>query len=82
MARRSDTSIDFIYENDSRFFQNEIVNFQSSVSVELQGDVSKGSKNITSNSIWMGFFNTHYDYSRIVRKPELSIPTRKIKIYF
>ena len=26
--------------------------------------------------------NTHYDYSRIVRKPgENSIPTRKIKIY-
>ena len=49
LARRSDNSIDFIYENDSRFFQNEIVNFQSSGISGIAGDVSKGSKNITSN---------------------------------
>ena len=44
--------------------------------------MSKGSKNITSNfNLDGGFFNTHYDYSRIVRKPEAN-STRKIKVYF
>ena len=83
IGRRSDTSIDFIYENDSRFLENEIVNFQSSGISGIAADISKGSKNITSNyNLNGGFFNTHYDYSRIVRKPEASTPTRKIKIYF
>ena len=83
VGRRSETSIDFIYENDSRFLENEIINFQSSGISGIAADVSKGSKNITSNfNLDGGFFNTHYDYSRIVRKPEASVPTRKIKVYF
>ena len=30
VGKRSDNSIDFIYENQTRFFENEIVSFQSS----------------------------------------------------
>ena len=82
VGKRADNSIDFIYENQTRFFENEIVNFQSSGINAIASDVSNGSKNITSDfNLNGGFTKSHYDYSRIVRRPGASIPTRKIKIY-
>ena len=83
VQKKTDTSVNFIYENLSRFQPNEIVNFQKSGVSGVAANVVLGSKNITDSfSFVSGQRKTIYDYSRIKRKDGAGIPNSRLRIYF
>ena len=81
--KRSDTSIDFIYENQTVFTSNELIRFTESGISAVASAISVGSKNITQNFTFSnGQKNTIYDYARITRKPDAPVPAKKIKAWY
>ena len=81
--RKSDTSINFIYENQNTFQNGEVVTFTSSGVTAVVSDLSIGSKNITSRfSLDQAQEETFYDYSRIVRNEDVISPSKKIIVYY
>jgi hypothetical protein len=66
--RKTDTSIGYIYKNNSRFINEEIVEFSQSNVKGIIGSINPGSKNITDSYILStGQKSTYYDYSRLIR---------------
>lgn len=83
VQKKSDTSVNFIYENLSRFQPNEVVNFQKSGVSAIASNVVIGSKNVTKDfSFFTGQRKSIYDYSRIRRKDGAGIPNSRLRIYF
>ena len=83
VTKKSDTSINFIYENNSKFETGEIVNFQDSGVSAIVTDLALNSTNITKNfKFQSGQRKSIYDYSRIVRRDGFAVPNRKIRIYY
>jgi len=81
--RKSDTSINFIYENQNTFENGEVVTFTSSGVTAVVSNLNIGSKNITSRfSLDRGQEETFYDYSRIIRNKDVISPTKKIIVYY
>jgi len=83
LTRKTDTSVGFVYLNNTVFEPNEVVNFSQSGVSAVSSSISLGSKNITSH---YDFFNGQresiYDYSRIIRKSEFPEPIRKVVVYY
>jgi len=75
--------LEYVYINGSQFSLDEtIVGQESTVSASIVSK-SLGSNNITKNFIFdHGQRETHYDYSRIIRKKGFSEPKGKLKIVF
>jgi len=83
VTRKTDTSIGFIYLNNTPFEPNELINFSQSGVSAVAANITATSKNITNNySFFNGQRESIYDYSRIIRKPEFPAPTRKIIVYY
>ena len=82
--RKSDSSINFIYENQTTFINGETVDFENSgVSAIVEDLRNSLSKNITdSYKANLGQRNTFYDYSKLVLNEDFLTPTRKIAVYF
>lgn len=81
--RKTDTSIGYIYENNSRFINGEIVEFSQSNVRGIIGSINPGSKNVTdSYTLSTGQKSTYYDYSRLVRNSSSEEPKRKLKVVF
>ncbi len=81
--KKSDTSVNFIYENLSRFQPNEVVNFQKSGVSAVASNVVIGSKNITSDfDFSSGQRKSIYDYSRIRRRDGAGVPNTRLRVYF
>ena len=75
--------IDIVYLNENIFTIGELVTFQESKIQATITTVFPGDKNIKNNFIFDDGQRSEYlDYSRIIRKPNNSSPTRKIKIIF
>ncbi len=84
ILRKSDTSINFIYENSVTFSNGEIVDFiDSGVSAVVADLNNTKSKNITSIfGLDKGQFNEFYNYSIMVRSQGFLPPTKKVIVYF
>jgi len=81
--KKSDTAVNFIYENLSRFQPNEVVNFQKSGVSAVASNVVIGSKNITKNfNFFTGQSKSIYDYSRIIRRDGAGVPNSRLRVYF
>ncbi len=76
-------SIEFAYGNNKKFTENEIISFSDSGVRAISADVTIGDKNIIDSfNLIGGGRNSIYDYSRIVRKVDASVPNGKIKAYY
>ena len=81
--KKSDTSVNFIYENLTRFKPNEVINFQKSGVSVIISNVVIGSKNVTKDfDFFTGQRKSIYDYSRIRRRDGVGIPNSRLRIYF
>jgi len=76
-------SIEIVYLNENRFSLGErVTSSETNISGTINA-VSIGDKNIKDNYILdNGQRPEYYDYSRIIRKKEVSSPTKKIKVIF
>ncbi len=81
--RKSDTSVGFVYINDIRFINGEVISFEQSSVNGVISSINSGSKNVTENyNLITGQTPTFYDYSKIVRNSNSVEPQRKLKIIF
>ncbi len=79
-TKKSDTSVEFIGQNDKIFINGEVVKFRKSGVSAVVLNYNKGSKNIIRDFTFSnGQKNTFYDIARIKRKFGVSIPSRKLK---
>ena len=83
VTRKTDTSINFVYLNNTAFEPNELITFSQSGVSAIATNIVVSSKNITNHyTFFNGQRESIYDYSRIIRKSEFSAPTRKIIVYY
>lgn len=83
VERKSDTSIGYIYENNTNFINGEIVSFDQSNVKGIIGSINEGSNNVTDRfTLDNGQTLTYYDYSKLVRSPNAAEPQRKLKAFF
>ncbi len=81
--QKSSTSVEFIYENDSIFESGETVTFSDSGVTALVSNINSGNDNILDRYKFSnGQKPTIYDYSRLIRKPNADIPSKRLKIYY
>ena len=83
LTRNSDIGIGFVYLNNSVFEPSEVVKFKDSNVTAIVTIVNVGSSNITQNFTFQtGQVGAFYGISNISRKPEISAPSRRLKIYY
>ena len=83
VERKTDTSINYIYENKTVFQPGEVINFQESGISAVASNILLGSKNVTSQFNFLtGQRKSIYDYSRVVRRDGVGIPGNRLRIYF
>ena len=82
VARKTDTSMNFIYENRTSFAPGEVINFQQSGVSAVASNVVNNSRNVTKLFDFLtGQRKSHYDYSRIRRRENSPTPQGKLKVY-
>lgn len=80
-AKVNDLTISIVYLNASRFTPNETIKFEETGITASIVSISLGDPEITSNFTFdAGQKSTIYDYSKIVRKPTIKEPTRRLTI--
>jgi len=83
LTKKSDTSIGFVYRNDSVFQNNETVVFSESGVTATAQNINVGSLNVTRDYLFFnGQKDSYYDYGRIIRRGGRSTPTKKLIVYF
>lgn len=84
IVSKSSTEIEFVYLNQNDFFVGETINFkESSISVPVQSVTSGSYIDKTTNYILdKGHKEQYCDYSKIVRKDGVSIPSKQLLIIF
>ena len=83
VTKKSDTSINFIYETGTKFESGEIINFVESGVSAIVANLALNSTNISGNyALQGGQRNTIYDFARLVRRSGAPAPTRRIRAYF
>ena len=79
----NDTQTRFVYLNNSKFLPEEILDFKTSSTSAKLNEIIFTSRDITSSfTLENGQKSSHFDYSRLVRKSGVDIPTRKLKIFY
>ncbi len=83
-TRSSATEVEIIYLNSETFEIGESVTFEESNIVTNLQDVTKGSYVDVTNKFGLdkGQKEQYYDYSRLIRKENLSIPSRQILVVY
>lgn len=77
------TDIEYVEANENKFVLNEIVTFEESGITATINSIIVGDKNITSSyDLDSGYRGQYLDYSRIVRKNDLDIPNKKIRVVY
>ena len=84
VTRSSSTEVEFVYLNANRFSPNESVTFEESNIRSSILTVSKGTYVDKTNDYVLdkGQRDQYYDYSRIVRKSDFYIPSRRLTIIY
>jgi len=75
--------IEYVYLNTSTFSENEVIKSKESNVEASIIDITLGDNNVTQNFIFDdGQRDSILDYSRIIRKKNVSEPTRKLTVVF
>ena len=83
LVKKTDTTVGFVYLNDTSFEIGEVVQFNQSGVSAIVNVVNTGSLRVTDQYTFdNGQRETIYDYSRIIRKPGFSAPTRQLRVYY
>ena len=83
ITKKSDTSINFIYETGTKFEAGEIINFVESGVSAIVSNLALNSTNVTRNyRLQGGQRSTIYDFARIVRTQGSSVPNRRLRVYY
>ena len=78
-----DLNINFVALNGKNLIAGETITFKDSGITALVSVIDKGDNNISSNFFFdNGQKETIYDYSRIVRKPNVKEPEKRLKIVY
>ena len=81
--KKSDTQINFVYENNSRFENGEIINFKDSGVSAIVANLALNSPNIVNRyKLQSGQRDSIYDFSKLVRRDGETAPSRKIRVYY
>ena len=82
-AKKSDTSIEFIFSTDIKFVNGEVINFKESGVSAVALSIDEGDKNILSDfSFINGQSDTFYGVSRIKRKRGSQKPNGPLKVCY
>jgi hypothetical protein len=84
VTRSSSTKVEFVYLNSNKFVPNETATFEESnivanIASVITGNYVDKTQDYILNK---GQKDQYYDYSRIVRKNNANIPSRKILVIF
>lgn len=83
ITKKSDTSVNFIYETSTKFETGEIINFVDSGVSAIVSNLALNSTNVSRNyKLQGGQRSTIYDFARLVRVGGAPVPTRKIRAYY
>ena len=83
VARNDVNGLEYVYLNTYQFAIDEVIEGKDSKTQAIITNVTIGSKNVTKNYLLDdGQRDTHYDYSRIVRKNNVEEPKGRLKIVF
>ena len=83
ISKKTDTSINFIYENNSKFEAGEIVTFLTSGVSAICSNPKLNSPNIINNFNFSdGQRDSIYDFSRIIRTDSSPVPNRRLRVYY
>ncbi len=84
VTRKSTSEIEFVYLNSSKFVINETVRFDESKISSIPIAVTKGNyiDKTQEYTLDKGQREQYYDYSRIVRKGNVAIPSRPLTVIF
>jgi hypothetical protein len=75
--------VEIVYLNENKFLIGETVNSKETNITGVVGSLGAGDKNIKDNFILdNGQRLEYYDYSRLIRKKEVSSPTKKIRVIY
>ena len=81
--KKSDTQINFVYENNSRFENGEIINFVQSGVSAIVANLALNDPNILKRyKLQNGQRDTIYDLARLVRRDGEKAPSRKLRVYY
>jgi len=83
LEKPSSLSINYVSLNQLSFIEGESIKFKDSNVTAVINTITAGSNDIKSNfTVDNGQRSTILDYSRLIRKQNVSSPTRKLKVYF
>ena len=83
IQRKNDTTISFVYLNDIVFEVGESLSFSQSTVSGNASNIELGSQNVTRDYyLSKGQRSSFYDFSRIVRKENVSEAASKLRVYF
>lgn len=83
VARKDSNKLEYVYLNTFQFIENEAIVGSESATVANIELKSPSSKNVTQNYLFdNGQRDTFYDYSRIIRKKNITEPTKSLRIVF
>ena len=83
LEKPSSLSVNYVSLNELSFIEGESIRFKDSNVTAVINTITAGSNDIRSNfTIDNGQRSTILDYSRLIRKQNVSSPTRKLKVYF
>ena len=84
ITRVDGENVEVAYFTDTQFTLGEVITFQeSNIETTVQGITLGNNINVTEKySLDKGQREQYYDYSRIVRKPTLSAPSRRLLVVF
>lgn len=83
LEKPTSLSVNYVSLNDLGFNEGESVTFKESGVTAVINTITPGSNDIKNNyTIDNGQRSTILDYSRLIKKPNVSAPSKKLKIYF
>tara|TARA_R100000005_G_scaffold96717_1_gene86626 strand:+ start:7462 stop:15024 length:7563 start_codon:yes stop_codon:yes gene_type:complete len=83
LVNKNDISSNFCYLNTSTLVEGETVKFQSSNVTATVSSTTESDQRISGDfKLDQGQRATFYDYARIIRKPDVDAPNKKIIVYF
>ena len=83
IGKINDSSISFIYQTNTLFESGEVVDFVDSGVAAIVTNIDTGDENILGDFKFSnGQKSSFYDYSRIIRNADASVPTNRLKIYY
>ena len=84
VTRVDGENVEIAYFTDNQFTLGELVTFEeSNIETTVQGITLGNNANVTEKySLDKGQREQYYDYSRIVRKPTISAPSRRLLVIF